>query len=95
MRSRRLKNRQYNGQEFEEQTIQWPRVWRTDNTMAKSLKNRQYNGQEFEDVKEVIRGHKLKDTQYNSYKKKDKHMFWRYFFNERWITDIVKVMLLI
>ena len=49
--------------------------------MAKSLKNRQYNGQEFEDVKEVIRGHKLKDTQYNSYKKKDKHMFWRYFFN--------------
>ena len=51
--------------------------------MAKSLKNRQYNGQEFEDVKEVIRGHKLKDTQYNSYKKKDKHMFWRYFFNER------------
>jgi hypothetical protein len=72
MRSRRLKNRQYNGQEFEEH-----------NTMAKSLKNRQYNGQEFEDVKEVIRGHKLKDTQYNSYKKKDKHMFWRYFFNER------------
>jgi hypothetical protein len=38
MRSRRLKNRQYNGQEFEEH-----------NTMAKSLKNRQYNGQEFEE----------------------------------------------
>ena len=44
-----LKNRQCNGQEFEEQTMQWPRVGRTDNAMAKSLKNRQCNGQEFEE----------------------------------------------
>jgi hypothetical protein len=69
-----LKNRQYNGQEFEDAK---------GVIRGHKLKNRQYNGQEFEDVKEVIRGHKLKDTQYNSYKKKDKHMFWRYFFNER------------
>ena len=39
------KNRQYNGQKTEEQTIQWPKDRRTDNTMAKRQKNRQYNGQ--------------------------------------------------
>jgi hypothetical protein len=36
MKSRKSKkNRQYNGQKTEEQTIQWPKDRRTDNTMAK------------------------------------------------------------
>jgi hypothetical protein len=43
--AKRQKNRQYNGQKTEEQTIQWPKDRRTDNTMAKRQKNRQYNGQ--------------------------------------------------
>ena len=46
MKSRKSKkNRQYNGQRTEEQTIQWPKDRRTDNTMAKRQKNRQHNGQ--------------------------------------------------
>jgi hypothetical protein len=45
---KRQKNRQYNGQKTEEQTIQWPKDRRTDNTMAKRQKNRQYNGQKTE-----------------------------------------------
>jgi hypothetical protein len=39
------KNRQHNGQKTEEQTTQWPKDRRTDNTMAKRQKNRQHNGQ--------------------------------------------------
>jgi hypothetical protein len=38
--AKRQKNRQYNGQKTEEQTIQWPKDRRTDNTMAKRQKNR-------------------------------------------------------
>jgi hypothetical protein len=47
--AKRQKNRQYNGQKTEEQTIQWPKDRRTDNTMAKRQKNRQYNGQKTEE----------------------------------------------
>jgi hypothetical protein len=43
--AKRQENRQYNGQKTEEQTIQWPKDRRTDNTMAKRQKNRQYNGE--------------------------------------------------
>ena len=35
IRIRKLKNRQHNGQKTEEQTTQWPKDRRTDNTMAK------------------------------------------------------------
>ena len=40
----RQKNRQHNGRKTEEQTTQWPKDRRTDNTMAKRQKNRQHNG---------------------------------------------------
>jgi hypothetical protein len=43
------KNRQHNGQKTEEQTTQWPKDRRTDNTMAKRQKNRQRNGQKTEE----------------------------------------------
>jgi hypothetical protein len=43
--AKRQKNRQHNGQKTEEQTTQWPKDRRTDNTMAKRQKNRQHNGQ--------------------------------------------------
>jgi hypothetical protein len=33
--AKRQKNRQHNGQKTEEQTTQWPKDRRTDNTMAK------------------------------------------------------------
>ena len=33
--AKRQKNRQHNGQKREEQTTQWPKDRRTDNTMAK------------------------------------------------------------
>ena len=42
------KNRQHNDQKTEEQTTQWPKDRRTDNTMAKRQKNRQHNGQKTE-----------------------------------------------
>ena len=35
----------HNGQKTEEQTTQWPKDRRTDNTMAKRQKNRQHIGQ--------------------------------------------------
>ena len=44
-RSFKSKNRQYNGQSKEVQTIQWPKQRSTNNTMAKAKKYRQYNGQ--------------------------------------------------
>ena len=47
--AKRQKNRQHSGQETEEQTTQWPRDRRTDNTVAKRQKNRQHNGQETEE----------------------------------------------
>jgi hypothetical protein len=47
--AKRQKNRQHNGQKTEEQTIQWPKDRRTDNTMAKRQKNRQHNGQKKRD----------------------------------------------
>jgi hypothetical protein len=43
--AKRQKNRQHNGQKTEEQTTQWPKDRRTDNTVAKRQKNRQHNGQ--------------------------------------------------
>ena len=43
--AKRQKNRQHNGQKTEEQTTQWPKDRRTDNTMAKRQKYRQHNGQ--------------------------------------------------
>jgi hypothetical protein len=42
---RRQKDRQYNGQKTEGQTIQWSEDRRTDNTMVRRQKDRQYNGQ--------------------------------------------------
>jgi hypothetical protein len=36
--AKRQKNRQHNGQKTEEQTTQWPKDRRTDNTMAKQKK---------------------------------------------------------
>jgi hypothetical protein len=43
--AKRQKNRQHNGQKTEEQTTQWPKDRRTDNTMATRQKDRQQNGQ--------------------------------------------------
>ena len=43
--AKRQKNRQHNGQKTEEQTTQWSKDRRTDNTMVKRQKNRQHNGQ--------------------------------------------------
>jgi hypothetical protein len=45
---KRQKNRQHNGQKTEEQTTQWSKDRRTDNTMVKRQKNRQHNGQKTE-----------------------------------------------
>jgi hypothetical protein len=45
IRSRKAKDRQYNGQKGKGQTIQWSKRKRTDNTMVKKEKDRQYNGQ--------------------------------------------------
>jgi hypothetical protein len=47
--AKRQKNRQHNGQKTEEQTTQWPKDRRTDNTMVKRQKNRQHNGQKKKD----------------------------------------------
>ena len=58
--AKRQKNRQHNGQKTEEQTAQWPKDRRTDNTMAKRQKNRQHNGQ------------RQKNRQHNGQKKKYK-----------------------
>ena len=43
------KNRQHSGQKIEEQTTQWPKDRRTDNTMTKRQKNRQHSGQKTEE----------------------------------------------
>jgi hypothetical protein len=43
MAKEKKKNRQYNGK-GEEETIQWLKRRRTDNTMAEEKKNRKYNG---------------------------------------------------
>ena len=59
------KNRQHNGQKEKEQTTQWPKRKRTDNTMAKKKKNRQHNGQKEKGQKDKQRStkhiHKTKD----------------------------------
>ena len=47
--AKRQKNRQHNGQKTEEQTTQWPKDRRTDNTKVKRQKNRQHNGQKTEE----------------------------------------------
>jgi hypothetical protein len=41
--AKRQKNRQHNGQKTEEQTTQWPKDRRTDNTMAKKSTKGQTN----------------------------------------------------
>jgi hypothetical protein len=43
------KNRQHNGQKTEEQTTQWSKDRRTDNTRVKRQKNRQHKGQKTEE----------------------------------------------
>jgi hypothetical protein len=53
--AKRQKNRQHNGQKTEEQTTQWPKDRRTDNTMAKRQKNRQHNGQKKKGQKDTKR----------------------------------------
>ena len=59
------KNRQHNGQKTEEQTTQWPKDRRTDNTMTKRQKNRQHNDQKKKIQKDKQRStkrtHKTKD----------------------------------
>ena len=49
--AKRQKNRQHNDQKTEEQTTQWPKDRRTDNTMTKRQKNKQHNGQKKKDKK--------------------------------------------
>jgi hypothetical protein len=56
--TKRQKNRQHNGQKTEEQTTQWPKDRRTDNTMAKRQKNRQHNG------KEKVQNNKQRSTKH-------------------------------
>ena len=46
---KRQKNRRHNGQKTEEQTTQWPKDRRTDDTMVKRQKNRRHNGQKTEE----------------------------------------------
>jgi hypothetical protein len=48
---KRQKDRQYDGQKTEGQTIQWTKDRRTDNTMDKRQKDRQYDGQKKYDKK--------------------------------------------
>ena len=62
-----MKNRQHNGQKTEEQTIQWPKDRRTDNTMAKRQKDRQHNGQEKKDRQH--NGQEKKNRQHNDQQK--------------------------
>jgi hypothetical protein len=50
----------------EEQTTQWPKDRRTDNTMAKRQKNKQHNGQKTEEQK-----YKQRSTKYTQ-KSKDR-----------------------
>jgi hypothetical protein len=45
--AKRQKNRQHKGQKTEEQTTQWPKDRRTDNTMAKRKKIVQKDKQRF------------------------------------------------
>jgi hypothetical protein len=47
--TKRKKDRQYNDQKKEGQTIQWPKEKRTDKTMTKRKKDRQDNGQKEKD----------------------------------------------
>ena len=46
---KRQKDRKYNDQKTEGQTIQWPKDRRTDNTMVKRQKDRQCNGHKTEE----------------------------------------------
>ena len=47
------KSRRHNGQKTEEQTTQWPKDRRTDNTMAKRQKSRRHNGQKKKDKRSI------------------------------------------
>jgi hypothetical protein len=55
---KRQKNRQFNGQKTEEQTIQWAKDRRTDNSMGKRQKNRQFNRQKKKTQKDKQRSTK-------------------------------------
>jgi hypothetical protein len=64
IRIRKSKNRQHNGQKTEEQTTQWPKDRRTNNTMAKRQKNRQHNSQKTEEqTTQWLKGKGQKDKQ--------------------------------
>jgi hypothetical protein len=58
--AKRQKNRQHNGQKTEEQTTQWPKDRRTDNTMAKrkSTKDKQRSTKHIHKDRVTLR-HKL------------------------------------
>ena len=76
IRIRISKNRQHNGQKTEEQTTQWPKDRRTDNTVAKRQKNRQHSGQKTEEQttqwpKEKAQKDKQRSTKH-TYKTKDR-----------------------
>jgi hypothetical protein len=62
--AKRQKNRQHNGQKTEEQTTQWPKDRRTDNTMAKRQKNRQHNGQKkkYKKTKKIYKAYRSSYT---------------------------------
>ena len=67
--AKRQKNKQHNGQKTEEQTSQWPKDRRTDNTMVKRQKNRHHNGQKTEEQtiqwsKEQVQKEKQRSTKH-------------------------------
>jgi hypothetical protein len=50
--AKRQKNRQHNGQKTEEQTTQWPKDRRTDNTMTKRRSKKSTNN-DLENMAEI------------------------------------------
>jgi hypothetical protein len=64
---KRQKDRQHNGQKTEEQTTQWPKDRRTDNTMVKRQKDRQHNGQKTEVQTTQWQKEKRQTTIYKTY----------------------------
>ena len=67
--SKRQKDRQYNGQKTERQTIQWPKDRRTDNTMTK----RQTIQCSKDRRTDNTMSKRQKDREYNGQMKKDKN----------------------
>jgi hypothetical protein len=64
--AKRQKNRQHNGQKTEEQTTQWSKDRRTDNTMVKRQKNRQHNDQKTEEQTTQWSKEKIQTTIYKT-----------------------------